>query len=445
MASAEQIAARAVKGIYAGADNLSLTAPTVSRPLISARWLCSAAAAVITLVFLAHTLRNLTTLYLVALGLAYLGGFACLVGFARVPRNRLGLVALYAGFIAYSVYVAVLSVWYLGRTDIGNSLARLLVAPLMAAVLYPFIRTDAAGWRLTRLYLLVFAIAVATYLYQFAAGPISWFNAPGAPRGGLSRFATNLGSLTIYGTSVGVAFLFVFGSRMNLCLKTGLTAFLLAGCAFSMQKAAFVNVGLAAFAGMWLSGWRARLKGMSVVLVAVILLMASGTTLLGPNLIRYVDALSVNTVGVSVFGSDVRKDDAISSKRITERVYGMVMNEILIDHDPVMAFTTGIGVIGAGGGMGMEAAQAHNSLWDLILMGGVGYLGVFLLLFVRVQYLLWRYGGRFARVLFAANFIFLINATASSVHMFHPITSFPFWLSLTVAMRTGRDWVRTDL
>jgi hypothetical protein len=421
------------------------SSPAAVPCLVSVRWMCSAAVVVIGLVFLAHTLRNLTSLYLVALGLTYAGGLVCLVGTTQLPRNRLDVAALYAIFVGYSAYVAVLSVWYLGRLDIGNSLARLFVAPLVAAVWYPFLRKEADGWRLTRLYLLVFVVAVATYVYQFATGPVSWFNEPGAPRGGLARFATNLGSLTIYGTSVGVALLFVFGSRLNMGIKVILTAVFLAGCAFSMQKAAFVNVGLAAIGGLWLSGAKARLKGMAVVLVGLIVLVGSGPQLLGPNLTRYIDALTVNTVGTSIFGSDVRKDDTISSERIAERAYGMVQQDILIDHDVGMVFTMGIGVVGGGGGMGMDAPQAHNSLWDLLLMGGIGYLLLFLLLYYRIQRHLLQCGGRLARILFAANIIFLINATASSSHMFHPITSFPFWLSLTVAVRTGKDWVRTDL
>jgi hypothetical protein len=410
-----------------------------TRPVArSPGWLSSVLSVGVTLVFLTHTLRNLTPLYVVVLGLTYAVGLACLIGAVRLPRGQLPIIGLYAAFLVYSTYVAGRSVSYLGRVDILDSIARLYIAPLLPAVLYPFYRSEADGWRLTRLYVFIFTVAVATYGYQFVAGPVAWFNEPGAPRGGLLRFSTNLGSLTIYGTAVGVALLYVFATRTNIWFKATLTCLLLAGCAFSLQKAAFVNVGLAAIGGLWIAGWRARFKALVVVSLGLLLLLGGGSRLLGPELARYVDALSVNTIGVSVFNSDVRKDDAISSKRVTERAYSMVADEILIEHDSLVAFTLGLGVIGGGGGMGMSAPQAHNSLWDLLLMGGLGYLAVFLLLYFIVQRALWRRGGSFARMLFAANIIFLINAAASSAHMFHPITSFPFWLSLVVVIRGNK-------
>lgn len=445
MAGEEQMPAQGWQTMKAEAESISLGERHTTVHVVSRDWFRATAASVIVLVYLAHTLRNLTPLYVIALGLTYIFGLTCLIGSIRIPRSRMSLAGLYGVFIAYSAYVAVWSVLYLGRMDILGAIGRLFVGPLIAAVLYPFLRSEASGWRLIHIYLFVFVVAVCTYVYQFATGPISWFNEPGAPRGGLARFATNLGSLTIYGTAVGVAFLFVFGSRMSIWLKVGLTCVLLAGCAFSVQKAAFVNVGLAALGGMWLSTWKSRFKAMALVSVILLFLVVGGRQILGANLTRYVDALSVNTIGVSVFGSNVRQDDSLSSSRITERVYRMVADDILINHDPVIVFTMGIGLIGGGGGMGMDAPQAHNSLWDLLLMGGVGYLVVFLLLYYKVQQVLLKSHRRFAHVLFAANVIFLFNATASSAHMFHPITSFPFWLSLVVAIRSGGRWVRSEL
>jgi ABC-type multidrug transport system fused ATPase/permease subunit len=105
-------------------------------------------------------------------------------------------------------------------------------------------------------------------------------------------------------------------------------------------------------------------------------------------------------------------------------------------HNPVVRLVLGVGLMGAGGGLGLpQYPQAHSTLWDIFFMGGLGYLIIFLLLFISTIKRLKLINSDISKFLIIANYIFFINLFSATAAIYQPVLSFTFWMSVLYAVR----------
>ena len=116
----------------------------------------------------------------------------------------------------------------------------------------------------------------------------------------------------------------------------------------------------------------------------------------------------------------------------------------LKDTETFQEFLFGWGVLGGSGSLGINyntdgigkftIASPHNQYLSLYLIGGVLLFLSFIVLSITLQLdLLKKYlihNDNLSKIFFYTNLVFLINLIVYDGALFHPITSFVFWLSI---------------
>ena len=99
----------------------------------------------------------------------------------------------------------------------------------------------------------------------------------------------------------------------------------------------------------------------------------------------------------------------------------------------------GIGLLGAGSGMGIEGHQAHNSLYDILLMGGGIYLILTMVLILLSLKNLYKINSKVSKYLLIGLIISTINMPFTTAGFFHPNISFFFYLSIAYSYHKKLD------
>jgi hypothetical protein len=349
------------------------------------------------------------------------------------------LLCIYLLFVLYTVYVLFWSYLYGPEIKFFDSAGRLFFSTLIP-LLFAFIRLDERRlFILFKLYILIFVAGALSYFYQFVYGPIYWFADEPMERGSLFRFSTILGSGNIYGIGVGGALLLVGYSYKNVFIKILLYATLLLGAFMSLQKAAIVNIALWVLILLYHSSTREIIKYTSVTLILIICVYIAGLVFSGHFLTLYLQEFIFNSIGLNIYdNSDLIKSTVLDKENLFERFVGLHLDEIFGMHNSIVIILFGVGVMGAGGGMGLpEFPQAHSTYWDIFFMGGLGYFIVFLYFFYRINKNLLQHCSNSSRVLFAANILLFINSFSATASIYHPVLSFVFWLSVIFVIQGG--------
>jgi O-antigen ligase len=231
---------------------------------------------------------------------------------------------------------------------------------------------------------------------------------------------------------VGIALLIVTVIGLGKKLKYMLVSVLIFGGVMSMQKAAVVNLVLYLIACLFFLGRRNIFLSIFLLTIPIVLMSVVAYLYQESLVSLYYQEFIFNSLGVNLFNNDqLVKSTVLDRENMVERLMGIHLDEIFGSHHPVVLVLVGIGVSGAGGGMGLpEFPQAHNTYWDLLFMGGIGYLGIFLALFFLVNKRLTSRGDRLSRLLFVSNLMFAINSFSSSASIYQPVLSMLFWFSV---------------
>ena len=348
-------------------------------------------------------------------------------------------------FCAYSLFVIYWSGIYMQSLEFLVGVPRLLLMPVLTFLLMVFIEDRKQFISIFKILLFCYLIAAFSIIYQIFFGSISWFS-PQFERGNLDRYASILGSLTVYGSVVGYPILIVL-SRMKI-IKNNLYIFLIIlgtilATFFSLSKTGVVIFGLSLalitiFEGIPLLA-KIKLKSFILFFISVIaFILIIGQI---PIFIKYYNVIVSQTIGGSSFLSNsegvlldspaVDLDHII--RRLTKWSSGM-----LNEYGNVTYFV-GVGLQGGAGVMGMHPVSgvygsAHNSFGDLFFMGGFPYLIIFLSIFLCVQItLLLNFKDMMAKLLFMLNILFFANLFVASGSIFQPSISIFFWLSIIYA------------
>jgi len=182
-------------------------------------------------------------------------------------------------------------------------------------------------------------------------------------------------------------------------------------------------------------------------LLCIVFLVALIKT--NPTLERYYNANMTVTFGefgennIFVDSSKVLRDSELTYKAILARLYGFTSGSI--NHYGYSSIILGVGLVGGAGTMGMYGGSmyggiAHSTFGDLLLMGGVLYVLLFLMLYGNVQLYLYRDKiNSLSGTFFMCNILLLVNMFATSGATIQPSISIVFWLSVAYVARKSKS------
>jgi len=388
-------------------------------------------------------LRNLTSFYyiLTLSILAYL-----LLSGMNKPIRLDRHVSIAHTFFIYSLFVIAWSALYMGSLEFLPGIPRLLLMQVIFLILLVGIKNESQIEELLKLILFVYVIGASSILYQIVVGDgISWF-APQFIRAGMDRYASILGSLTIYGSVAGYALLLFYSGYTfsnKLLIKFIFLLILLGGVVFSLSKSGIVTalLSLIIFIIFSFSNVLRMINIKTILYFTVVMAVLILLLLKVPIIQDYYNTIVVQSfgnVGILANPSNVIIDsEAVTMEHVYKRLTHWSSG--MLEEYGDIVYATGVGLQGGAGVMGMHPKEgvygsAHNSLGDLFFMGGVPYLLIFLALYAFVQLTLFKNRkNHIANVFFMLNLLFFANLMAVSGSIFNPAISINFWLSIVYA------------
>lgn len=369
----------------------------------------------------------------------------------RPAAFNLTLVGLYlvSTLAAYIHSLAVIST--LGAT-IG--LIRFLFAfPVFLASLV-YIKTDED----LRRCLVAMAVAVAIlYLsvpWQIAFGQLPWLPSE-YERGGFARYASLLGNVTAVGIALGFYLAPALFLTRNANVRMVLTASLILSGAASLSKAALMNAALIPVGGLLqgmhpaLRVWRNWSFGDAAKVLAILAIcVAAAFSIAGVR-----DRMLVNLASYGL-AAEEKADDVSINESVVERLaeHPSKVFEALRDRYSEFGWLTG-----AGFGMSSTALvpdtdslsiMAHNQFVDVIGIGGISHLLVFMSMLLSIGLCIvgaairaFRRGDGEAQTLYATLVViyvnFLVNLPFANGLIYQPLQASMFWLLMAVASKSS--------
>jgi hypothetical protein len=344
-------------------------------------------------------------------------------------------------YFAYTIFVIIWSFIYMNSfTAPLIGVPRILLMLILCQIMYWQISSDYDVIQILKIILLCYCIGGLSLWFQAYYGNIPWF-AGMAGRGGVIRYSSILGSLTIFGSICGYAYILLFSKIININKIIKLIMFLIivSSTFVSMQKTGLIMLAISVlilfiFNRVFTKN-KISMKKLILVILCILCLVALVKTI--PTLERYYNANFTITFGQDipfVDSSKVTKDSALTSKSITDRLYGRTFEAM--QTYGYLFMIIGIGMMGGGGAMGIDFGMVHSTIGDILMMGGVLYLIIFFVLYVNVQLFLYRNRmNSVSSTLFLCNLLLLVNMLFTSGAIIQPSISIVFWLSVAYVAR----------
>jgi hypothetical protein len=384
------------------------------------------------IVILAHLARNISGLYYIFVAIILFGFITLSFLFSQNIRFQKTLSIILILF----TYVITASFLADGSDSISIGVARLFY--LSPIILYffskEFSRTQSINfWKI----ILWFVVASScTILLQYIIGPISWF-ADHSGRAGTDRFASLAGSLTVYGSLVGVAIILSKLIYLNYFIYLPVLFILCLGALLSLQKMAFFSVALSV-----LIAWIGARDKISIHKSLLLLLFAICTAFALYHIL--IDYFPGHFSYVSlIFTSDAFEVGDVSvGESIVDRMTHLPL-EAFSHWDHLNRFF-GVGVFGGSGGLGYpDLPMAHNLIAEIFLIFGVvfGFLIVvtifkYLLISLKLLYLSSDVRIRLA----SSSFLIIVLTSFFSGGLFYqPVTGLIFWFSFSELYKLNRN------
>lgn len=339
-------------------------------------------------VYNCHLLRNLTPYYYGVLATAFAAAsIYSLSKMARLPMTPIGFWLL--GYVLFALSAVTQTAVDLGPAPAAYGGVRLLMTfPLVAMVflvsgIYPRL-FEYTLW----LFLVFVVIGVFSIILQYFTGPISWF-VEASDRAGMERFGSILGSIPTIGAAVPLGILLVLLLQMKPLVRILLLLVMGAGILSSLSKQAASGSLLAVVLGLLLG----RKKRVAVV-GWVIAGGALGYLVLGSLDLPLVESMRNYVTGIlfpEVAGAEtMRGYDFSVQESMWMRITSLPMHSYdwLMEHRGPFGLVVGGGCVMLGPSLlrpgDSHYFTAHNNYMDFVLLGGFGYLIVFVGLCISV-------------------------------------------------------------
>jgi len=391
------------------------------------------------MILILQGLKNLSSIYIFAI----VGLFTFLlfkVNFNFTISKKISISSgLYYIFLFLTIFSIIWTFFYWNTFAFINAAPRALAMPLFIIIMFNYLKKENDFHKALAVIIVCYLIGSLSLLYQINYGTMEWL-AKSVNRGGVKRFSTILGSLTIFPSILGYAVLILLSGvifQNNKVFRSLLLLLFIISSFLSLSKGGLMVLIISILIFI-IFYFRISIKELNVkntiisisILVILVFLISqnfefisryyniSMTQLLGPNnLFSNSDSIQMSA-------------PPINFEQIYMRLFHWV-NLNLIKYGNIV-FIFGIGLPGGGGIFALENyGMSHNSFGDLFFIGGPIYLICFLLMYFTVQiYLLKNYDNNMSKLLFFLNIIFFANMCYASGSIYHPAISMPFWLSL---------------
>jgi hypothetical protein len=327
------------------------------------------------------------------------------------------------------VYVGAISFVHGGINDFLKAFPRMIIMPLTLIVFLNLVTFKSQFVKLIDLLIFFSVIAALSLIYQVYNGPLDIL-VRSSTRLGLDRYASTFGSLTIFGSVVGIITILVLRRNFNLFLKFFIITLLLTAAFVTLAKAAILNILIASIISIFFL----KIKGKKFIIFMIIPVFTF-VYFLFPELGIYITK-SIEALELTASKEDTYSNSSFVYQFLKRFFYSA---EYLTNFSIVNIFF-GFGLIGGQGVFGLPysfAGTSHNQFMDLYLIGGVFlFLNVvFIVICLMLELNKLKTKDPVAQTFFYCNIIAIINMFFFNGFIYQPVTSFVFWLSIVYVLR----------
>ena len=344
-------------------------------------------------------------------------------------------------FISSFLYVGIVSILYSERWghdifDLLTSFGRLFIAPVMLILLLGLAQKSSDITNSLNLYVVLFILAFISLLLQNIVGHLTIFgediydgNENTSSRYGIVGYSSIIGSVTSYGVCFYTAvFITYFNKNLSDIVKAILITCIFLGAILTTSKAAFINIFIC-FSILILFY---KQNKYNYVLPLIFILMTA--------VFFSSETIKIGSLGLYVNTTGHEVTEGLKNNPIYVSIFERALNRIYYNFD-AQYFTSfndfifGIGVFGGGGVLSTNnPGTYHNSYLDLYAMGCIYYITIIIAIFTFCLYRLFKLyffkRDELALVLLLSNSVLFFNMFFFNGALFHPLISFPFWISL---------------
>jgi len=312
---------------------------------------------------------------------------------------------------------------YIPIDQIIRGTSRIILMPMIMLILFPAVQDSKIVNGIIIIFISISLASVFSLIYQYYAGPISWFADPGSTRGINIRYASLHGSLTVSSTSLSIAILCSYFIQKNSVIRFLTISILIIGLILSLQKSSIINVVLIFLLIFLFSENKIR----TLFFIA----LGSLITIYLFNLLKEMNSemfIVSHLNSILYYTLDPASADSIDTNNLSFRLYGGAIN--IMNEYGWSSPLTGIGLLGAGASMGIDGGQAHNTFWDITFMGSFFFLMFFIISIIIIFKRNFFVDNKLFKFFISLNILFVINCFQGAILFFQPVTSIIFWLSM---------------
>ena len=332
-------------------------------------------------------------------------------------------------FYILLIYIGSISFIYCNLSEFLKAFPRMIIMPLTLIFFLNLVSFKDQFKKLINLLIIFSIIAAFSLIYQVYNGPLDIL-VDSSTRLGLDRYASTFGSLTIYGSAVGIVTLLVLRSNFNIFLKVFIITLFLASAFITLAKAAILNVIITTIISLFFIKIDKKILLVFFIISSLIFIY-----FLFPDIGIYYNK-SIQALGFSSDKIDVSSNSSFVYQFLKRFFYS---TEYLSNFNIIDIFF-GYGLIGGQGVFGLAysfTGTTHNQYMDLYLIGGVFlFLNVvFLVICVMLELNKLKIKDPLAETFLFCNIIAIINMFFFNGFLYQPVTSFVFWLSIVYVLK----------
>ena len=329
-------------------------------------------------------------------------------------------------------YVYSISIPDIGLSAASTAYARVLfTAPLYFIACY-VLQSWERYEKCLKIYLAIVILAALSLIYQNIFGELYWLEDI-KRRGGVIRYASILGSMTVFGVAVGFAYIILPVLNIRLTYKIFFYGCLTIGMVLTLQKSAFANFALSACLILFITGF-AKKNILKTILVLIVFSVPVGFIIF-ENFYGHLVVLK-NFAGIAAESEKVW---------VGHNFIDNMLDRLSPEHFSnihAVNFIIGVGFRGVGGAVGIEGEMGHNGLLDLLSMGGIPMLTVFLFILFAASFKVYKYKNlsrKKTKFLLSFFILYSINFPMFSGMLFNPALILPLFLSLGYVSNLGHS------
>lgn len=397
-----------------------------------------------------HLLRNITPFYFVILVVVYLLAFVSSLpgmAFSRVD----GLMFYYFLFVCTAVCISLHTIYLFGMDAGLYASTRYFLTMPLAILAFSEIKKSDDVSKIFKVYVYVIAVGSLVIPLQYIVGPISWL-AESSERGELIRYSSLFGSLTVMGLAGTFAFYLMLSINFTIWERIVLGSMLIVGLLLSLQKSAIIGVLLSVTLFLLFSSRKDIIKKITITVAVLMVTIAAvnympltGDIPLSQALDYAYSSFGVDDDGLSARGADDTIMES-SIRRLTELPASSLHDLYLLYGEAGYLWGGSFAMMGNAlmRENDTDYIMPHNNFVDLLVVGGIFHLILFLVIIYFVMIRLWVFIKKkdsaendlgVHQAMFGFMVLFIINMPFTSSLSFHPSTSALFWTIIGVVAR----------